>query len=122
MSSAPPAEQPRYRPGMDARSTRVAAALETPMLIAAALLGAVSYGVWYALDSALGRGLFGQIVSVLTALTAGFAVYAVTVWAMRLPEALQIKRLLLGCFPWKFKGGEAAFCRAVAWVGEWQTP
>lgn len=31
------------------------------------------------------------------------------------PE-LQNKRLTLGCFPWKFKGGEAAFCRAVAFV------
>ena len=24
--------------------------------------------------------------------------------------------LMLGAFPWKFKGGEAAFCRAVAFV------
>ncbi len=32
-----------------------------------------------------------------------------------LPE-LQNKRLTLGVFPWKFKGGEAAFCRAVAFV------
>ncbi len=31
------------------------------------------------------------------------------------PE-LQNKRLTIGCFPWKFKGGEAAFCRAVAFV------
>jgi len=37
------------------------------------------------------------------------------------PE-LQNKRLILGCFPWKFKGGEAAFCRAVAFTGEWQKP
>jgi kynurenine formamidase len=34
------------------------------------------------------------------------------------PE-LQNTRLILGCFPWKFKGGEAAFCRAVAFVGAW---
>jgi arylformamidase len=32
-----------------------------------------------------------------------------------LPE-LQNKRLTLGCFPWKFRGGEAAFCRVVAFV------
>ena len=32
-----------------------------------------------------------------------------------LPE-LQNKRLTLGCFPWKFKGGEAAFARTVAFV------
>jgi len=37
------------------------------------------------------------------------------------PE-LQNKRLILGCFPWKFKGGEAAFCRAVAFVGDWAKP
>jgi hypothetical protein len=24
----------------------------------------------------------------------------------------------LGVFPWKFKGGEAAFCRCVAWLDE----
>ena len=34
------------------------------------------------------------------------------------PE-LQNKRLPVGCFPWKFKGGEAAFARVVAFVGEW---
>ena len=31
------------------------------------------------------------------------------------PE-LQNRRLTIGCFPWKFKGGEAAFARAVAFV------
>jgi len=31
------------------------------------------------------------------------------------PE-LQNRRLTIGIFPWKFKGGEAAFCRAVAFV------
>ena len=24
------------------------------------------------------------------------------------------KRLVIGCFPWKFQGGESAFCRIVA--------
>ena len=31
------------------------------------------------------------------------------------PE-LQNKRLVIGCFPWKFKGGEAAFARTVAFT------
>ena len=31
---------------------------------------------------------------------------------------LQNRRLTLGVFPWLFKGGEAAFCRAVAFVDE----
>ena len=35
------------------------------------------------------------------------------------PE-LHNTRLILGCFPWKFKGGEAAFCRAVAFTGDWK--
>ncbi len=35
------------------------------------------------------------------------------------PE-LQNQRLNIGCFPWKFKGGEAAFARVVAFVGEWE--
>jgi kynurenine formamidase len=34
------------------------------------------------------------------------------------PE-LQNTRCIVGCFPWKFRGGEAAFCRTVAWLGEW---
>ncbi len=33
-------------------------------------------------------------------------------------KELHNKRLTLGVFPWKFKGGEAAFCRAVAFVEE----
>jgi hypothetical protein len=27
--------------------------------------------------------------------------------------------LNIGCFPWKFQGGEAAFARVVAFDGEW---
>ena len=34
------------------------------------------------------------------------------------PE-LQNTRCIIGTFPWKFRGGEAAFCRTVAWQGEW---
>jgi kynurenine formamidase len=32
--------------------------------------------------------------------------------------ALLNRRITLGCFPWLFKGGEAAFARAVAFTGE----
>jgi len=31
---------------------------------------------------------------------------------------LQDRRLTLGVFPWLFRGGEAAFCRVVAFVEE----
>ncbi|MFL5384940.1 MAG: hypothetical protein ACJ8GN_20670 [Longimicrobiaceae bacterium] len=34
------------------------------------------------------------------------------------PE-LQTLRLIIGCFPWKFQGGEAAFARVVAFDGAW---
>jgi putative peptidoglycan lipid II flippase len=78
--------------GVEGRTT-VLAALR--MLGAAALLGAVSYGVWYGLDDVLGRGFAGQAISVLFALAAGFAAYAAAVWALRVPEALQIRRLLI---------------------------
>lgn len=64
--------------------------------IASALLGAVSFGVWWGLDDLLGRSLPAQIVSVGTALALGIAVYAAAVLAMRVEEALQIRQLIAG--------------------------
>ena len=72
----------------------LAAALR--MLAAAAVLGAVSYGAWYGLDEALGRSLPAQVVAVGVAIAAGLAVYAAAVWALRVPEARQIRALLPG--------------------------
>jgi putative peptidoglycan lipid II flippase len=66
------------------------------ILVASALLGVVSYGVWYALDEALGTSLLGQLVSVLSALALGSAVYAGAVLALRIPEAHQIIGLIRG--------------------------
>jgi putative peptidoglycan lipid II flippase len=66
------------------------------MLVAAALLAAVSYGVWKVLDEALGRGLLGQIVSVGGGLMVGAVAYGLAVHLMRIPEARQIERLLVG--------------------------
>jgi putative peptidoglycan lipid II flippase len=65
------------------------------MLAAAALLGGVAYATWYGLDEALGRSLAAQALAVLTAIAAGFAVYGAVVLAMRVPEARQIRRLLV---------------------------
>jgi hypothetical protein len=64
------------------------------MLAAAALLAGVSYFTGKGLDDALGRSFAGQAVSVLTAIAAGSLVYAGAVWALRVPEARQIRRLL----------------------------
>ena len=69
------------------------------VLVAAAGLAAASYGVWYALDQALGRSLIGQIVSLSAGLAAGAAIYAVAITALRIPEAQQIWRLLRGAEP-----------------------
>ncbi len=64
------------------------------MLVAAAALAAVAYGLWLGLDEALGRSLPAQIVSVGGGLLAGIAVYAALVLAMRVPEARQIRDLV----------------------------
>jgi putative peptidoglycan lipid II flippase len=66
------------------------------MLVAAALLAVVSYGVWKVLDEALGRSLLGQIVSVGGGLTLGAVAYGLAVHLLRIPEARQIERLLAG--------------------------
>jgi putative peptidoglycan lipid II flippase len=75
---------------------RRTALVVTQMLGASALLAAVTYGVWKALDTALGRGLVGQVVSVGAGLVAGAVVYGVTVHLLRIPEARQIEQLLVG--------------------------
>jgi putative peptidoglycan lipid II flippase len=43
--------------------------------IAAAVLGVVSFAVWWLLDDALGRSFLGQLVSLSAALAAGGAAY-----------------------------------------------
>jgi putative peptidoglycan lipid II flippase len=66
------------------------------IIAAAALLAGVSYIVWYGLEQALGEGLLAQLLSVGVALCIGAVIYAVTVLALRIPEALQIRRLVMG--------------------------
>jgi putative peptidoglycan lipid II flippase len=65
------------------------------MLAAGALLGGVAYATWYGIDEALGRALAAQALAVLAAIAAGFAAYGAAVWALRVPEARQIRRLLV---------------------------
>jgi putative peptidoglycan lipid II flippase len=71
----------------------LAAALR--MLVAAALLGALAYGVWSGLDAALGRSFVAQAAAVLGGIAAGIVVYAAAVWVLRVPEAREIRRLLM---------------------------
>jgi putative peptidoglycan lipid II flippase len=53
-------------------------------------LAAVAYGVWWALDSALGRSLWAQVISVGLAYVAGGVVYCLAAWAMRIPELTEV--------------------------------
>ena len=74
--------------------TRLMAAL-LRMLVAAVLTGAAAYGAWRGLDELLGGSLAAQLVEVLVPLAAGAAVYTAAVWALRVPEAHQIRELLV---------------------------
>jgi putative peptidoglycan lipid II flippase len=65
------------------------------ILVASAILGAVSWVVWDVLNALLGRSLPAQIVSVGGAATAGALVYARAVLVMHIPEAHQVRRLVL---------------------------
>jgi putative peptidoglycan lipid II flippase len=87
--------RPLLHGSLEGRRTLTAA---LQMTAAAALLGLVSYGVWWALDDVLGRALLAQIVSVGAALAAGTAVYIVSVLALGIDEARQIRELVSGRF------------------------
>jgi putative peptidoglycan lipid II flippase len=63
--------------------------------VASALLGGVSYGVWWLLDETLGRTLPAQAVAVGVAGLGGFVTFAGAVLLMRIREAQQIERLVL---------------------------
>jgi len=62
--------------------------------IASAALAAVGFGVWDELDSVLGRGLLGQIVSLGSALALGGLVYVGAARLLRIAELEQITRLI----------------------------
>jgi putative peptidoglycan lipid II flippase len=66
------------------------------MAIAAVWFGIAAWVTWAGLDWVFGRSLIGQLISVGGGLTAGVAVYAYVVLAMRLPEAEQLRRLIAG--------------------------
>jgi putative peptidoglycan lipid II flippase len=66
------------------------------IVLASAILAAISWAAWKGLDAALGRSLVAQLISVGVAIGLGVAVYARVVLAMRIPEARQIEALLVG--------------------------
>ena len=66
------------------------------MLVAGAALAGSSWLVWHELDSALGRSLPAQIISLAAGIAVGLAVYATGVLLLKVPEAGQIRRLIAG--------------------------
>jgi putative peptidoglycan lipid II flippase len=89
----------RLRIGFDGRLDGAQTTMITARVtVASILLGGVSWGVWYGLDSALGRSLAAQIASVGVAALAGIFVYIRAVFAMRVPEAHQVRSLIAARF------------------------
>ena len=65
---------------------------------ASVVLGLIAYGVWYGLDSVLGRSLIAQLVAVGAALAAGGLAYVAVLLRSGQPEARQ----LVGLFARRF--------------------
>ncbi len=66
------------------------------ILVASALLAGVAWVVWYVLDYLFGTSLLGQIISVGGAAGAGLLVYSRAVLVMHIPEAHQVRSLVMG--------------------------
>jgi len=79
--------------GVEGPRTAAAAAM---MLLAAVPLAGAAFAVWSGLDDLLGRGLGAQALSVGAGVLAGVVAYAGAVWALRIPEARQVRALLPG--------------------------
>ncbi len=64
--------------------------------VASVLTAALARGIWVGADAIVGRSVIGQIVSVGLAVLLAGAFYFRVVLAMRIPEARQIERLVMG--------------------------
>jgi len=85
----------RLRAGLNGRLEGAQTVMVTArVLVASALLGAVSWVVWKLLSELLGGSLPAQIVSVGGAGVVGVLVYVRTVLAMHIPEAHQVGNLI----------------------------
>ncbi len=69
------------------------AAATGKIVVASAVLGAVAFGLWFALDQALGRSFPAQVVSVGGALVAATAAYLVCCRLLGVREARALLRL-----------------------------
>jgi putative peptidoglycan lipid II flippase len=86
----------RLRIGFNGRvEGRQTTMITARITVASVLLGAVSWLVWRGLNALLGGSLPAQIVSVGGAGVAGVLVYVRAVFAMHVPEAHQVHRLIM---------------------------
>jgi putative peptidoglycan lipid II flippase len=79
---------------LDGLELRRLASTGLRIVAASAILAAVSFGIWGVLDSALGRGLLGQVVSLGVGLGAGGIAYLGAAKLFRVAELEQVMRLL----------------------------
>ena len=85
----------RLRTGFDGRLEGAQTLMITVrILVASAIMAAVAWGLWTAIDRIVGRSFLGQLVSLGVAITAAGALYAGAVIVMRIPEARQIQALV----------------------------
>lgn len=86
----------RLRIGFDGRlEGRQTTMITARIMVASALLAGVSWVVWYPLHKLLGASFPAQLVSLGAAGVAGVLVYVRAVFAMRVPEARQVHRLIM---------------------------
>ncbi len=86
----------RLRVGFNGRlEGRQTTMITARITAASALLGGAAWVTWEVLSTLLGGSLPAQIVSVGAAAVAGVLVYGRAVFAMRIPEAHQVRRLIM---------------------------
>jgi putative peptidoglycan lipid II flippase len=86
----------RLRTGFNGRlEGRQTVMITARTVVASALMATVAWAVWYGLDSLLGRSLPAQILSVGIAVALAAALYAKATLTMRIPEARQIRGLVV---------------------------
>ena len=86
----------RLRIGFNGRiEGRQTTMITARIAVASALLAGVSWVVWYPLHKLLGESFPAQLVSLGAAGVAGVSVYVRAVFAMKVPEAHQVHRLIM---------------------------
>ncbi len=70
--------------------------ITTRILIATTITTVVAWLIWTGLDAVLGGSLIAEVIELGVAGTVGVVLYAWLVLAMRVPEAYQVRELLLG--------------------------